>query len=134
MSINPPIQVRISDRFESEVRQLAKRYRRIRLDIQPVIDQLESGELPGDQVPGMNYTLFKVRVKNSNVQKGKSGGYRIVYYLKMETQILLVTLYSKSDKPDITADEVREIITRAEAQFSTSEESSENRETFDSEE
>ncbi len=48
MSINSPIEVRISDRFEREVRQLAKRYRRIRIDIQPIIEQLESGELPGD--------------------------------------------------------------------------------------
>jgi mRNA-degrading endonuclease RelE of RelBE toxin-antitoxin system len=117
MSIEPPIQVSISDRFADEVRQLAKRYRRIRLDVQPIIEQLESGELPGDQIPGMDYTLFKVRVKNSDARRGKSGGYRIIYYLKTDTQILLVTLYSKSDKPDVTADEVREIITRAETQF-----------------
>lgn len=134
MSIDPPIQVSISDRFANEVRQLGKRYRRIWLDIQPIINQLESGELPGDQIPGMNYTLFKVRVKNSDVQKGKSGDYRIIYYLKTEAQILLVTLYSKSDKSDITADEVREIVIRVEAQFNNSEETSEQRETFDLEE
>ncbi|KAM3110861.1 type II toxin-antitoxin system RelE/ParE family toxin [Phormidesmis sp. 146-20] len=133
MSIDSPIEVRVSDRFESEVRQLGKRYRRIRLDIQPIIDQLESGELPGDQIPGMNYTLFKVRVKNSDVQRGKSGGYRIIYYLKTEVQILLVTIYSKSDKSDIAADEVREIITRAEAQFNSLDDRSENRETLDQE-
>jgi mRNA-degrading endonuclease RelE of RelBE toxin-antitoxin system len=121
MSSNPPVQVRVSDRFASEVRQLAKRYRRIRIDIQPMINQLESGELPGDQIPGMNYTLFKVRVKNSDIQKGKSGGYRIIYYLKAEAQIPLVTIYSKSDQADIVADEIREIITRAEAQFNCSE-------------
>ncbi len=73
----------------------------------------------------MNYSLFKVRVKNSDIQKGKSGGYRIIYYLKTEAQVLLVTLYSKSDKPDITADEVREIITHAETQFNNIEDRSE---------
>lgn len=125
MLIDPPIQVSISDRFASEVRQLAKRYRRIRIDIQPIIEQLEAGELPGDQIPGMNYALFKVRVKNSDTQRGKSGGYRIIYYLKTETQILLVTLYSKSDKSDVTVDEVRDIISRAEAQFNALEKSSE---------
>ncbi len=118
MSINSPIQVTVSERFTTEIRQLAKRYRRIRLDIQPIIDQLEAGELPGDQIPGMDYTLFKVRVKNSDARRGKSGGYRIIYYLKTTTQILLVTIYSKSDKPDITAAEVRETITRAETEFS----------------
>ncbi len=123
MSINPPIQVTVSDRFESEIRKLGKRYRRIRLDIQPVIDQLASGELPGDQIPGMDYILFKVRVKNSDIQKGKSGGYRIIYYLKTEAQILLVTLYSKSDQADVSAAEIREILTRAEAQFNDPDES-----------
>ncbi len=131
MSIDSPIQVTVSDRFATEIRQLAKRYRRIRLDIQPIIDQLEAGELPGEQIPGMDYTLFKVRVKNSDAQRGKSGGYRIIYYLKTGDQILLVTIYSKSDKPDITAAEIKEIITRAEAQFKESEDSSEPIETPD---
>ncbi len=126
MSIDSPIQVSVSDRFAIEIRQLAKRYRRIRLDIQPIIDQLEAGELPGDQIPGMDYTLFKVRVKNSDAQRGKSGGYRIIYYLKTATQILLVTIYSKSDKSDITAAEVREIIARAEAEFSSTKDVSED--------
>ena len=48
MSINPSVQVSTSDRFESEIRQLGKRYRRIRLDIKPIIEQLEAGELLGD--------------------------------------------------------------------------------------
>ena len=126
MSIDSPIEVTVSDRFATEIRQLARRYRRIRLDIQPVIDQLEAGELPGDQIPGIDYTLFKVRVKNSDAQRGKSGGYRIIYYLKTATQILLVTIYSKSDKSDITAAEVREIIARAEAEFSSTKDVSED--------
>ncbi len=121
MSNNLPIQVSFTDRFENEVRRLAKRDRRIRLDIQPIIDQLKIGELPGDQIPSMDYTVFKVRVRNSDVQKGKSGGYRVIYYLKTETQILLVTMYSKSDHSDITTAEIREILNRAEKQLTDSE-------------
>ena len=122
MSIEPPVQVTSSDRFENDIRRLGKRYRRIRLDIQPLIEQLEFGKLPGDQIPGMDYTVFKVRVKNSSVQRGKSGGYRVIYYLKTRDQVLLVTMYSKSDQSDITATEVREILTRAEAELTDSEE------------
>jgi mRNA-degrading endonuclease RelE of RelBE toxin-antitoxin system len=119
MSINPPIQVIVSDRFESEVRRLGKKYRRIRLDIESVIKQLESGELPGDQIPDRDWILFKVRVKNSNIQKGKSGGYRVIYYLMTERNILLITIYSKSEQPDIAAAEIRTIISRAETQFNS---------------
>ena len=75
MSINPPITVTTTDRFESEIRQLGKRYRSIRLDIQPIIEQLEAGELLGDQIANMDYDLFKVRIKNSDARRGKSGGY-----------------------------------------------------------
>ena len=121
MSIDPPVQVTFSNRFENDIRRLGKHYRRIRLDIQPFIERLESGELPGDQIPGMDYTVFKVRVKNSSVQRDKSGGYRVVYYLKTRNQILFVTMCSKSDQSDITATEVREILTRAEAELTDSE-------------
>ena len=120
MSNNLPIQVSFTDRFENEVRRLAKRDRCIRLDVQPIIDQLKIGELPGDQIPSMDYTVFKVRVRNSDVQKGKSGGYRVIYYLKTETQILLVTMYSKSDRSDITTTKIREILNRAEEQLTDS--------------
>ncbi len=125
MSIDSPVQVTFSDRFENDVRRLGKRYRRIRLDIQPLIERLELGELLGARIPGMDYTVFKVRVRNSSVQRGKSGGYRVIYYLKAHDQILLITMYSKSDQSDITATEVREILTHAEAELADSEEISE---------
>jgi mRNA-degrading endonuclease RelE of RelBE toxin-antitoxin system len=115
MSISPPVQVTTTTEFDAAIRQLTKRYRRIRIDIQPIIEQLEAGELPGDQIPNIGYTIFKVRVRNSDTQRGKSGGYRIIYYLKTADQILLTTIYSKSDQQDIAAAEIREILQRAKA-------------------
>jgi mRNA-degrading endonuclease RelE of RelBE toxin-antitoxin system len=130
MSINPPVQVVFTDRFKRDIRRLGKRYRRIRLDILPLIEQLESGDLPGNQIPDMDYILFKVRVRNTSIQKGKSGGYRVLYYLKTRDQILLVTMYSKSTQSDITAAEVREILTRAKSQLTDSEDVAEKKKPF----
>jgi len=73
----PTVQVRLTDDFLRQVRALAKRYRQIQADIQPVIQQLEAGNIPGDRIPGTGYTVFKVRIKNSDLQKGKSAGYRL---------------------------------------------------------
>jgi mRNA-degrading endonuclease RelE of RelBE toxin-antitoxin system len=92
------------------LRILAKKYRGIRTDIQPTIEQLQSGELPGDQIPGVGYAIFKVRIKNRNIQKGKSGGYRLIYYVKTNTNIILVTIYSKSEQEDIAAEEIQQIL------------------------
>jgi len=48
----------------------------------------------GDQVVGIGYSVFKVRVKNSDNQKGKSGGYRLMYYLKTSFNVLLLAIDS----------------------------------------
>lgn len=104
------IQVEVTAKFKRKLRILAKKYRNIRSDIQPIIEQLQSGELPGDQISGLGYTIFKLRVKNSDIQKGKSGGYRLIYYVKTSTKIILVTIYSKSEQEDITAEEIQQIL------------------------
>ena len=115
MSNNFPIQIALTPRFQRDLRDLAKRYRSIRLDLQPLIEQLKSGETPGDLVTGIKYQIFKVRLKNSNIQKGKSGGYRVIYYLKTETEIILATIYSKSDLSDVSNHVIEEAIAQYEA-------------------
>ncbi|MBE9007992.1 type II toxin-antitoxin system RelE/ParE family toxin [Fortiea sp. LEGE XX443] len=107
----PLIQVEASPTFKRNLHALAKKYRSIRNDIQPVIEQLEQGELPGDRIPGVDYTVFKLRVRNSDAQKGKSSGYRLIYYVKTATGIILLTVYTKSEQVDIAADDVQSIIT-----------------------
>ncbi|MDQ2097844.1 MULTISPECIES: type II toxin-antitoxin system RelE/ParE family toxin [Microcoleaceae] len=110
MSEQPLIQVEAAPTFTRNLRNLAKKYRSIRNDIQPVIEQLEQGELPGDRISGIGYDVFKVRVRNSDIQKGKSGGYRLIYYVKTENGIILLTVYTKSAQADIPADELTGII------------------------
>ena len=105
------IQIKVTPEFKRSLRTLAKRYRNIRSDIQLIIDQLQAGEIIGEPIPGIRYTVFKVRVKNSNIQKGKSGGYRFIYYLKTSSEIILVTIYSKSDQGDIASDVINKIVT-----------------------
>ncbi|MGL5062782.1 MAG: type II toxin-antitoxin system RelE/ParE family toxin [Microcoleus sp.] len=106
----PQIQLVFSDEFKTRLRTLIKRYRSIRTDLQPLLNELQSGHFIGDQIPGTGYTVFKVRLKNSDIQKGKSGGYRVIYQLRGDTYILLVVIYSKSDQDDIPANQIRDII------------------------
>lgn len=110
MPNNAPVRLLYSDAFKRQLRDLAKRYRGIRSDLDPLLAQLQAGETPGDQVPGTGYALYKVRVANRGAKRGKSGGYRVIYYLQTDTDRLLVTVYSKSDQADVTAAELRRII------------------------
>lgn len=110
----PPIQVEASLTFNRNLRKLAKKYRNIQNDIQPIIQQLQEGQLPGDRISGIDYTVFKLRVRNSDIQKGKSGGYRLIYYVKTATGIILLTIYSKSAQTNIAVEDIQNIIAKYE--------------------
>ncbi|MFN6473188.1 MAG: hypothetical protein RMY36_026460 [Nostoc sp. SerVER01] len=52
----------------------------------------------------------------SPAQKGKSGGYGLIYYVKTATGIILLTVYSKSEQVDIAAKDIQTIIAEYEQQ------------------
>lgn len=114
METEPPtIEIRLSLEFQQSLRKLAKKYRNIRADLEPVIQELQSGEFLGDRIQGLgSVVVFKVRVQNSDAQRGKSGGYRLVYELRSPTLVALLQIYSKSEREDIDADEIRSILTQ----------------------
>ncbi|MEL6136866.1 MAG: type II toxin-antitoxin system RelE/ParE family toxin [Cyanobacteria bacterium J06628_6] len=105
-----PVQVELSSSFQRQLRKLAKRYRSIRKDLDSVTQQLSAGNLLGVQVPGFEGSVYKVRVRNSDIQKGKSAGYRVIYYLKATDLIILLAIYSKSDLADMSVEEIRDIL------------------------
>ncbi|MFN6562669.1 MAG: type II toxin-antitoxin system RelE/ParE family toxin [Nostoc sp. ChiSLP01] len=117
MQSNNPVSIRFADEFEEELYRLSKRFRNIRTDVQPIIEQLQQGSILGDRIAGIGeeYVVYKVRVRNSNIQKGKSAGYRLIYQVESATSILLLTIYSKSDREDIGVNEIISIL----AEFSS---------------
>lgn len=54
--------------------------------------------------------ISKVRVRNRDAGRGKSDGYRVIYYLQTKEEAILVTIYSKSDQSDIKLEKVQDII------------------------
>jgi mRNA-degrading endonuclease RelE of RelBE toxin-antitoxin system len=106
------VQIDLTPEYKRNLRELSKRFRQIRLDTQPVIEQIQAGNFIGDRIPGIgeDYIILKVRVKNSNIQKGKSAGYRMIYQVESPSIVLLLTIYSKSDRTDISSNEIRSII------------------------
>lgn len=106
------VQVDLTPEFQQSLRDLAKRYRSIRSDVQAVIQELQVGNFVGDRLAGIGegYVILKTRVKNRDIQKGKSAGYRMIYQVESPTSVLLLTIYSKSDREDISIKEIRDIL------------------------
>jgi mRNA-degrading endonuclease RelE of RelBE toxin-antitoxin system len=111
------IEVVQSDKFIKEFKRLGKRYNSVRKDIQSLIDLLRAGETPGDRITGNKYPVYKVRVNNSDARRGKSGGYRVIYYIQIPEAILLTNIYSKSDRANISNEEIEEVIDRYMLEF-----------------
>ena len=110
MSDQPIVEIKLTSEFQRKVRNLAKKYRKIRLDLQPILAQLQSGNFVGDRLTGINAEVLKLRVKNSDIQKGKSGGYRLIYWVLSPAIVVLIDMYSKSEQEDIEVAEILRII------------------------
>ncbi len=110
------VKVEYTPEFKRNLRALAKKYRHIRSDVDPIIERLQRGEITGDQVPGVGYTIFKLRIRNRDLPKGKRSGYRLLYWLKTSEIVILLTVYSKLDQSDISAKGIQRILKEFEKQ------------------
>ena len=50
-----------------------------------------------------------MRIRNSDSQRGKSGGYRMIYWAR-ESRVVLITIYSKAEQGNVSASQIRRII------------------------
>jgi mRNA-degrading endonuclease RelE of RelBE toxin-antitoxin system len=106
----PGVVIRYTPEFKRNLRALSRKYRHIRSDVQPIIERIQERNFVGDQIAGTGRTVFKVRVRNSDLGKGKSAGYRLIYLLNAPTDVVLITIYFKSEQSDISAAQIRRIV------------------------
>ncbi len=76
-----------------------------------LMEQLKGDPTSGDVIPGSR-GIRKVRMAGAG--RGKRGGFRVIYTILIEgTLLVLLDGYSKSDKDDLTADELADLLTAA---------------------
>ncbi len=106
------VEVRFTQTFRKNVKCLYKKHPSIRQDIDLLIQTLQRGETPGNRIHGTDtYIIYKTRLKISGSEKGKSGGYRVIFWLRSASFIVLLVIYAKSEQTDIATDEIRRIVT-----------------------
>lgn len=102
--------VELARSFIRRLKELRKKYPHVTEQVQALILQLEQGETPGDQIQGTGYTAYKTRLANPDAGRGKSGGYRVIYYIRTVDKTIALLIYSKSDQVDISPDEIKRLI------------------------
>lgn len=102
--------VEIARPVHKQIKRLRRRYPSLITELAKLISQLETDERPGDKIPGVSHDVYKVRLANPSAQRGKSGGFRVIYYVKTATGVILIAVYSKSDQTDLSPQAIRRVI------------------------
>jgi hypothetical protein len=97
-------------RFERDAARLYQRSKNVYKDVALLVRHLEAGETPGQRVKGIPQALYRVRLPDTRARRSKNSPSRFVYYLATETAVHLLTIYIKTDEPDIRADVIRRLV------------------------
>ena len=99
--------IEYSDNFLREAKVLSKKYKLLKSDLKQAIEDIESKNNLG---VSLGYNLFKKRVKNTSIPTGKSGDFRIIIYQQIKEKIVLVSIFSKTQKETLSDDELRTLL------------------------
>jgi mRNA-degrading endonuclease RelE of RelBE toxin-antitoxin system len=85
--------------FDKDVKRLFKRYKQLPNDLKVLNKKLLENPKSGIELGNQCY---KIRLANSSIPTGKSGGFRIIYYyIDTNENLYLMSMYSKSELENI---------------------------------
>lgn len=93
--------------FDKQAKRLTKKHPSLKRDLSDFVESLIDKP---DQGKALGNNFFKVRLAIASKGKGKSGGARIITYLKITAStVYLTTIYDKSEKDSISDKELEQI-------------------------
>lgn len=113
------VTVRISNNFKSEAKPLLKKYKSLTNDLLKLEKELIANPRIGT---ALGQDTYKIRLKISSKNKGKSGGARIISLVDPvlvgitkqtspgEITVTLLSIYDKSNVSNITDKELKDLI------------------------
>jgi mRNA-degrading endonuclease RelE of RelBE toxin-antitoxin system len=100
--------VELTDHFKKEAKRLLKKYRSLKTELADLFDQLAQNPTLGTP---LSEEVYKIRLAISSKGKGKSGGARVITYVKTSNNIVLIlTIYNKGETDSITDSEIKALI------------------------
>lgn len=103
--------IKTTDSFDKSAKKLFKKYPSFIKDLESLKIQLLKNPTDGIQ---LGKDCYKIRMSISSKNKGKSGGARVITYIKVEKKLItLLDVYDKSEKENITEKELTALIKKA---------------------
>jgi len=92
------------DLYLKALKKLSKKYKNIETDIEDFLLNVISEKDLGIELKNK---VYKVRIANTDKNKGKSAGYRLISYVKViENELHLIYIYDKSGLENISEKEL----------------------------
>ncbi|MFA6305456.1 MAG: type II toxin-antitoxin system RelE/ParE family toxin [Candidatus Gracilibacteria bacterium] len=92
-----------AEHFKNQLRKLKKKYPKVKDDI---LQKLENLNLKNEVYIG--HSIYKLRIKSSDQNKGKSGGFRSYIFLYLKKDLLVpLCIYAKSENESISENELK---------------------------
>lgn len=100
--------VELAPAFIKGAKQLAKKYTSLKTDLAKLFVELEANPVQG--IP-LGHDIYKIRLSIASKGKGKSGGARIITFVRViQSSVILLTIYNKSEKANISDKEIKELL------------------------
>ena len=100
--------IELSDNFKKEAKKLSKKYPSLKNELAELFEELEENPTKGTP---LGNDVYKIRLAIASKNKGKSGGARVMSFVKItETSVLLFSIFSKGEKDNITDNEIQELL------------------------
>ena len=95
-------------KFEKELKQLVKKYPSLKLEYIGLVKSLK--EQPAQGISLGNH-CYKIRMAIGSKGRGKSGGARVITCFQVkETSVYLLSIYDKSERDNISDDDLSELL------------------------
>ncbi|HRQ86055.1 MAG TPA: type II toxin-antitoxin system RelE/ParE family toxin [Flavobacteriales bacterium] len=105
-------EVRYTSHFSKAIKRLAKKYPSVRTDLSALLRDIQADPMVGTPI---GRSCYKVRMPIRSKGKGKSGGARVITYVRIVNNlVVLLTVYDKSEKATLTDAERDHLIDLAE--------------------
>ena len=106
-----------SDNFLKEAKALSKKYKLLKSDLKEAVEEIENLR---DLGVSLGFNLFKKRIRNSSIPTGKSGGFRVIIFEQVEDKIILISIFSKTEKENLSDNELAKALQKYLAQIDRS--------------
>ena len=104
-------QIKVTETFQKDIKWLKKKYPNILKDLSDTLNIIDADTNAGDRIEGLNKLIFKIRIASTDMKKGKSGGFRVIYYvITEEKEVILLTIYAKSKQENIIPSRIQDIL------------------------